>query len=112
VTNKATIDNYADPLLYDLESGPFVLENTFLLNAFYRAGGPVLELGCGTGRVTIPAASRGVDITGIDDVPHMLDHARRKAGYLPVNWAVIILSVKLAKLNHGGLPDPTYKSKI
>lgn len=39
----------------------------------------VLELGCGTGRVTLPIARAGVRITGLDNSPAMLDVARRKA---------------------------------
>jgi len=51
-----------------------------------KFGGPVLELGCGTGRFTIPIAEKGVDITGVDIVPGMLMRAREKAGDLPVQW--------------------------
>jgi SAM-dependent methyltransferase len=43
-----------------------------------RSGGPVLELGCGTGRVLIPIARSGVNITGIDLSDHMLDICRRR----------------------------------
>ncbi len=42
-------------------------------------GGPVLELGCGTGRVAIPVAQAGVQITGVDNSPDMLSRARDKA---------------------------------
>jgi SAM-dependent methyltransferase len=41
-----------------------------------RASGPVLELGCGTGRITIPLARAGVDIVGIDRSAAMLERAR------------------------------------
>jgi SAM-dependent methyltransferase len=44
------------------------------------AGHSVLELGCGTGRVTIPIAQAGVDVVGLDNAPAMLEVARRKAG--------------------------------
>jgi SAM-dependent methyltransferase len=44
-----------------------------------RAGGPVLELGCGTGRIAIPIAQSGVDIVGLDQSASMLAHARAKA---------------------------------
>lgn len=45
--------------------------------AFYHAlaretGGPVLELGCGTGRTLLPIANEGIACTGIDASPAML----------------------------------------
>jgi len=59
--------------------------------AFYTAlaretGGPVLEIACGTGRVTIPIARLGLDVTGLDPVPRMLDQARCKSAGLPIRW--------------------------
>jgi SAM-dependent methyltransferase len=39
----------------------------------------VLELGCGTGRVTIPVAQTGARTTGLDNAAPMLEIARRKA---------------------------------
>jgi SAM-dependent methyltransferase len=43
------------------------------------AGEAVLELGCGTGRVTLPIAAAGCEVVGIDSSPVMLDVARGKA---------------------------------
>jgi ubiquinone/menaquinone biosynthesis C-methylase UbiE len=43
-----------------------------------EARGPVLELGCGTGRVSVPLASDGVDLIGIDRSAPMLDRARER----------------------------------
>ena len=40
--------------------------------------GPVLELGCGTGRVTMPLAHEGVHVVGIDRSAEMLHRARRR----------------------------------
>src|SRR3954469_10470837 len=45
-----------------------------------RAGGRVLELGCGTGRVSLPLAADGVDLVGIDRSAPML---ARAAGRIP-----------------------------
>ncbi len=39
----------------------------------------VLDLGCGTGKMTIELAGRGYDMTGIDYSPDMLDIARNEA---------------------------------
>jgi SAM-dependent methyltransferase len=44
-----------------------------------REGGPVLELGCGTGRVTMPVARTGVPVVGVDRSAAMLAYARRRA---------------------------------
>jgi ubiquinone/menaquinone biosynthesis C-methylase UbiE len=43
-----------------------------------QQGGRLLELGAGTGRVTIPLARAGVTIVGVDRSAKMLDYARRR----------------------------------
>jgi ubiquinone/menaquinone biosynthesis C-methylase UbiE len=43
------------------------------------AAGPVLELGCGTGRIAFPLARAGVEVVGIDRSAEMLARARRRA---------------------------------
>jgi len=43
-----------------------------------EAGDPVLELGCGTGRLLLPLARDGIAITGIDSSPDMLDRCLAK----------------------------------
>jgi len=47
------------------------------------ADGPVLELGCGTGRILMPIARSGVAVTGIDASSAMLARARARARRLP-----------------------------
>lgn len=42
------------------------------------AGGPVLELGCGTGRIGLPLGRAGVSLVGIDRSASMLARARRR----------------------------------
>jgi SAM-dependent methyltransferase len=44
-----------------------------------RAGGPVLELGCGNGRILLELVERGIDAVGIDCSPRMLTELGRKA---------------------------------
>src|SRR6201987_5608031 len=58
--------------------------------AFYEriareAGGPVLELACGTGRITLPLAKAGLHVTGVDRSEAMLTIARRKLAALPAS---------------------------
>jgi SAM-dependent methyltransferase len=43
-----------------------------------RTGGPILEMGCGTGRVLLPLALAGARITGVDVSSEMLARARAK----------------------------------
>lgn len=54
-------------------------ELDFLLEEVNRSGQPVLDLGCGTGRLMVPLLQAGVDIDGCDISADMLSHARRKA---------------------------------
>ena len=48
-----------------------------------RAGGPVLELGCGTGRVAIPLAEAGFQVVGLDRSAPMLAMAAERRHVLP-----------------------------
>lgn len=48
--------------------------------AEFAQGGRVLELAIGTGRVAIPLAARGIDLTGIDISDQMVAKLRAKAG--------------------------------
>ena len=53
-------------------------------------GRRVLDAGCGTGRVAIELARRGVSVIGVDADPQMLQTAREKAPELP--WAQVDLA--------------------
>lgn len=55
----------------------------FFVEAAQEAGGPVLEVGCGTGRVLIPTARAGVDIMGLDLSQHMLAICRQRLAEEP-----------------------------
>lgn len=50
----------------------------FFVEAALASGGPVLEAGCGTGRILIPTARAGVDIVGLDLSPHMLQVCKKR----------------------------------
>jgi SAM-dependent methyltransferase len=84
--DHTNLEAYAHPVSYDLINDSFEPQGSFYLALAQQLGGPVLELGCGTGRITIPLARQGVNITGFDIVPEMLAQARQKAKELPVHW--------------------------
>ena len=44
-----------------------------------ETGEPVLDVGCGTGRILLDFMQEGVDIDGVDNSPEMLDLCRQKA---------------------------------
>ena len=62
--------------LYDVF--PFEEDLPLYLELAAAEGGRVLEPGCGTGRVLIPLARAGHQVTGLDASPHMLAVAREK----------------------------------
>jgi SAM-dependent methyltransferase len=72
----ADFDRFAR--FYDLDYEPFQEDVALYLGFAERTGGPLLELGCGTGRLLIPLARAGYDITGVDMSPRMLEVAQAK----------------------------------
>lgn len=85
---KDNLSEYADPEIYDLENQDFEPDGVFVLEFAKKLGGTVLEVGCGTGRITIPVAQNQVDMTGLDVVPEMIQRAKQKAGNLPIHWVI------------------------
>jgi SAM-dependent methyltransferase len=53
-------------------------DKDFYLAQARQVSGPVLELGCGTGRILLPIAQAGIDITGLDASSAMLDICRSR----------------------------------
>jgi 2-polyprenyl-3-methyl-5-hydroxy-6-metoxy-1,4-benzoquinol methylase len=57
---------------YDAAYGIFADKQILVDSPFYvdlakRSGGPVLEIGCGTGRVLLSIAREGIEIDGVDN---------------------------------------------
>lgn len=84
--SHSNLEDYTDPRLFDLENDDFEPDGPFYLALAQKINGSVLELGCGTGRLTIPLARHGIDITGLDIVPEMLNRAQSKAGDQQIPW--------------------------
>lgn len=77
---------YDDGARYDAEYGGIDDDGRFFLDLAEACGPRILDLGCGTGRLAIPLCRSGKQVTGLDAMPTMIDHARRKAAGLPIRW--------------------------
>jgi ubiquinone/menaquinone biosynthesis C-methylase UbiE len=74
-------------------------DETLYLELAKRFGSPILELACGTGRITLLLAQAGHDITGIELSPEMLEIAREKLQQLPEDVQSRV------SLNHGDVTN-------
>lgn len=59
--------------LFDAQNRAFTEDIPYWLKLADQFGDPVLELGCGAGRVLLPLADAGHRIHGVDNNPHMLE---------------------------------------
>lgn len=73
------LEEYSDPISYDIENGAYTGELNLLTKWAIKQGGPVIDLACGTGRMTIPLAQKGFELIGVDLHAGMLEHAKKKA---------------------------------
>jgi len=65
--------------LYDPWSASVVEDVAFYLEEARKSGGPVVELGVGTGRIAVPIAADGTSVIGVDSSRGMLDVCARRA---------------------------------
>lgn len=79
---------------YDLEFSERAEESRFYIEYAKKLGPPVLELGCGTGKVLIPIAKSGVEVWGLDISEGMLNLARKKIELLDKEVASGITLIK------------------
>lgn len=63
---------------YDAENTDKNDDIPFYLALAEEYGGPILDLGCGTGRVMFPLAEAGYEVHGIDNEQAMLDRAHER----------------------------------
>ena len=86
--------HYIEPRLYDIAYAWHTSDLPFWVERAAAAGGPVLEVACGTGRVLIPALEKGVDVEGIDLHPGMLEVLKQKAKALKLEARVAVADMR------------------
>ena len=77
-----------DALWHDLECGGYVEDLPLWRTLAGVTGGPVLDVGAGTGRVTLDLASRGTAVVALDADASLLEALERRAAGLPVETVV------------------------
>jgi SAM-dependent methyltransferase len=90
--------------LYDPWSRSVVEDIAFYVELAREAGGPVVELGVGTGRIAIPTAAAGVAVIGIDSSAEMLARCRAQAEAAGV--------AELLDLRLGDLSEPRVETRV
>jgi SAM-dependent methyltransferase len=65
--------------VYDPWSASVIEDVSFYVELAAESGGPVVELGVGTGRIAVPTAAAGVRVIGVDSSPAMLEVCRERA---------------------------------
>jgi SAM-dependent methyltransferase len=98
----SSYDAIAD--LYDPWSRSVTEDVGFYVEEAVRSGGPVVELGVGTGRIAVPVAAEGVRVIGVDSSAAMLERCRERARLAGVE--------ELLDLRLGDLREPPVEVRV
>jgi len=90
--------------LYDPWSRSVVEDVAFYVNEALEEGGPVVELGVGTGRIAVPTAQVGVRVIGVDSSEEMLRICQERAEEARVSG--------LVDLRRGDLRRPPVTERV
>jgi SAM-dependent methyltransferase len=95
-----------DPIarIYDPWSRSVTEDVSFYVEEARRAGGPIVELGVGTGRIAVPIAQAGIPVIGVDDSPRMLEVCGERAEAAAV--------AELIDLRLGDLREPPVTERV
>jgi SAM-dependent methyltransferase len=100
-----TVSDYdAIAALYDPWSRSVTEDISFYVEAAQAAGGTIIELGVGTGRIAIPTAMAGIPVIGVDSSASMLDVCRIRAELAGV--------AELLDLRQGDLRAPPIAEQV
>jgi SAM-dependent methyltransferase len=90
--------------LYDPWSTSVTEDVGFYVDEALGSGGPVVELACGTGRITVPIAEAGIGVIGVDASTRMLEVAHERVSAAGVDG--------LVDLREGDLRDPPVPERV
>lgn len=87
--------------VYDQWSSDMTADVPFYVSEAVAWGGPVLEVGVGTGRVAVAIARSGVDVVGIDNSPSMLRKAGERVAVEPLDGQVELVEADMRDFDLG-----------
>lgn len=70
----------------------------FIANSVADEGKKILDIGCGTGNVSLACAAKGASVVGIDTNPGMLEIAQKKADASGLSQRVEFLEIGVAEM--------------
>ena len=88
--------------LYDPWSRSVTEDVPFYVAEARKAGGPVVELGVGTGRIAVPTAAAGIRVIGVDSSAGMLEVCRR---YAEAEGVMELLDLRFGNLAAPPVPE-------
>lgn len=77
MSNNLIKSIYDYPEFYPITSPGCEGDISFYVSEVKESGGPILEIGCGTGRILIPIAQQRIDVVGLDISFPMLETCRK-----------------------------------
>ena len=77
-----------DAIWHDLECGDYTEDLALWRELADRTGEPVLDIGAGTGRVTLELAAGGIEVVALDSCAPLLTALDRRGEGLPVSTTV------------------------
>lgn len=92
MVNSARFMIYAHPELYAAQYRHYRDDLHFYRRLAEDYGAPVLELGCGTGRVALALAQAGIPVVGLELAPEMLGYAEREAARAQLKAPLTLLA--------------------
>jgi SAM-dependent methyltransferase len=90
---------------YDADYRHYQDDLDLILDLAEQTGDPILELGCGTGRVLVPLLEANHTVTGVDISPALLDLARAKTR---ITHHVTRITLQQADLRTFDLPEKSF----
>ncbi|HEX2127960.1 MAG TPA: class I SAM-dependent methyltransferase [Solirubrobacterales bacterium] len=98
MTDRAESALGDEAVWHDVECGSYAADLQLWRDLAHEAGGPVLELGCGTGRVALDLAAARHEVVGVDSSPTLLAALRERAAHRELTVETQVADVRALAL--------------